>query len=216
MNPRQFEGAVAELFRALGYSVKQTPFSNDGGKDAIAQKDGKTYLIECKRYDETNSIGRRDIQIFVAAMQDEKADGGFYINTGIFTKTAREYAEKNSIVIYDRLRLPLLVNQVYPVPADITKADVMCPECGKVVSMPVGDAPVTGMCDNGHSLTSNITKDMLRVVSSGVPLCDRCGSPMRIVKGYRGRFWAALHTQSAGVQSVSNLDDIVPLWVSWI
>src|SRR5579871_4525146 len=63
MTPQQFENAIAELFRALGYRVEQTPYSNDGGKDAIAYKDGKKHLIECKRYAPNRSIGRRDLQI---------------------------------------------------------------------------------------------------------------------------------------------------------
>ena len=41
MTPQRFEDAVAALFRELGYEVKQTPYSNDRGKDAIAWKDGK-------------------------------------------------------------------------------------------------------------------------------------------------------------------------------
>ncbi len=63
MAPLEFECAIAELFKRLGYEVIQTPFSNDGGKDAIARKDGKKYLIECKRYAPGNSIGRRDVNI---------------------------------------------------------------------------------------------------------------------------------------------------------
>ena len=190
MNPQQFEHAVAELFRKLGYTVKQTPFSNDGGKDAIAHKDGKTYIIECKRYDASNSIGRRDIQIFVAAMKDEKASGGFYINTGNFTRTAKEYAAKNGITIYDRFRLPHLVNEAYPLTVDIATVSAMCLECGSITSMPVSDMPITRACLNGHLLTSNITRADLRIISStGIPFCDRCGTPMRIVNNYRGKFW---------------------------
>jgi restriction system protein len=142
MEPRQFENAIAELFRTLGYSVKQTPYSNDGGKDAIAEKDGMKVLIECKRYAADRSIGRRDLQVFAAAIQDEKADGGIYVNTGSFTSTAREYAQKNRIQLYDRNRLPHLVNQAYPTPIDISQARVMCLECGAELSLPW----LSGMC----------------------------------------------------------------------
>lgn len=88
MTPQRFEASVAVLFRQLGYEVTQTPYSNDRGKDAIAWKDGKKYLIECKHYEAANVIGRRDLQIFVAAMKEENAEAGFYINTGRFAKTA--------------------------------------------------------------------------------------------------------------------------------
>jgi restriction endonuclease Mrr len=39
--PQEFENIVAAMFSKLGYSVKQTPYTNDRGKDAIAKKDGK-------------------------------------------------------------------------------------------------------------------------------------------------------------------------------
>jgi len=40
LSPQQFENLVAQLFDRLGYSVKQTPYSNDYGRDAILHKDG--------------------------------------------------------------------------------------------------------------------------------------------------------------------------------
>jgi restriction system protein len=188
MAPQQFENAIARLFRDLGYEVTQTPFSNDGGKDAIAKKDGKKYLIECKRYGPTTSIGRRDLQIFVAAMLDEKADGGFYINTGVFASTAAQYAARNRISLYDRTQLPLLIHQAYPALTSSLEAEVMCLECGEISSMTVRDLPSSGICKNGHSLTSNIVKSDL-LSSTESPICSRCGSQMRVVNGRHGRFW---------------------------
>jgi ssDNA-binding Zn-finger/Zn-ribbon topoisomerase 1 len=190
MQPRQFENAIAELFRTLGYRVEQTPYSNDGGKDAIAEKDGMKVLIECKKYAADRSIGRRDLQIFAAAIQDEKADGGIYVNTGSFTSTAKEYAKRNRILLYDRNRLPHLVNQAYPTPIDISQAKVMCGKCGAITPMIVGDVPTTGRCMNGHVVTGNVVKADLRVFSStGIPNCEICAAPMRVVNGRRGKFW---------------------------
>ena len=129
------------------------------------------------------------MQIFAAAMHDESADGGFYVTTGVFAKTAVEYAARNRIDTYDRSRLPFLVNQAYPVPLDISKADSMCLECGSVVLLPVADTPASGTCRNGHPVTSSITTADLHIVSStDNPYCE-CGAPMRIVKGYSRTFW---------------------------
>jgi hypothetical protein len=190
MTPKQFEDAIAELFRSLGYEVRQTPYTNDGGKDAIAWKDGRTYLIECKRYEQSRQIGRRDVQIFLAAMHDEKADAGFYVNTGIFTKSAIEYAAKNRITVYDRLTIPLLVNEAYPSAVDASGASTVCLECGSLTVLPVGESQFVGQCTKGHSITNTITLTDLRVINSAeAPTCDKCGTPMRIVKGRRGPFW---------------------------
>lgn len=201
MDSKQFEDAVASLFCKLGFEVKQTPYSNDRGKDAIARKEGKTYLIECKRYGADNTIGRRDLQIFVAAMKEENADAGFYINTGRFTKTAIEYAAKERIDLYDSDRFPVLVNAAFPAREDISSVKVMCLECGSTVTLPVGETPTSGNCENGHTLTNNITLSRLLTASfaplpllSGRPtlpdvICDRCHSTMRLVNGRRGKFW---------------------------
>ncbi len=201
MSPRQFEEAIASLFRQLGYQVELTPYCNDRGKDAIAWKDGKKYLIECKRYDALNTIGRRDLQIFVAAMKEENADAGFYINTGRFANTVPDYASQNQIDLYDRDSFPALVNSAFPIRETASGVDVMCLECGAVVLLPVDAAPTTGSCPNNHAVINDIT--MARVanasfapvpVMSGAPSlpdrsCDRCGSKMRVVNGWRGRFW---------------------------
>ena len=190
MNPQEFENAVAELFRTLGYEVEQTPFSNDGGKDAIATKDGKKFLIECKRYGADKSIGRRDLQILVAAMQDEKADGGFFINTGVFAGTAESYAAKYRIVLYDRVRLPSLINKAYGSAVDFSAVRVMCRECGCIINVAIGTEPTAGTCANGHEVQNNIKTADLRMSSAAQkPCCSACGAPMRIVSGRRGKFW---------------------------
>ena len=200
MTPQQFENAIAELFRKLGYKVKQTPYSNDGGKDAILLKDGKKYLVECKRYSESNCVGRPDIQKFVAAMHDESATGGYYVSTGIFSSAAKEYAEGHAIRLFDRFTLPSLVLGAYPVTQDAASSKAMCLDCGAIVDFALDDAPVEALCPNGHEVRSTIKRTDLSVLSAagttlrvltpnGVPHCEKCGSPMRIVKGYRGEFW---------------------------
>jgi HJR/Mrr/RecB family endonuclease len=187
MKSQEFETAVAVLFRKLDYKVLQTPFSNDGGKDAVVWKDGKKYLIECKRYAEGQSIGRRDLQILVAAMLEEKAAGGIYVNTGRFTETAVAYALQNRIDLYDRNRLPALVNKAYGVPVGATRADVMCPECGQIHSLALG---TTGTCRNGHRIANNLRMEDMSVLGSlEPPRCKKCGREMKVVKGSRGPFW---------------------------
>jgi HJR/Mrr/RecB family endonuclease len=108
MNERAFEDAIAELFRKLNFKVQQTLYSNDGGKDVIAWKDGRKYVIECKRYSASSVTGRRDLQILLAAMHDEKADGALFITTGKFSSSAIKYAEINKIEVFDRDHLPIL------------------------------------------------------------------------------------------------------------
>lgn len=190
MDAQEFENAVAQIFKRLGYRVEQTPFSNDRGKDAIAWKDGNKYLIECKRYGENQGIGRRDLQIFRAAMLEERAVGGIYVNTGRFARTAVEYAPVNDIELYDRKKFSSLVNQAYPVAESAKTANVMCSQCGLTSLLPVGTSSESGTCSNGHTVTNDIIMADFSVFDSlERPKCVKCGSDMRIVKGYRGEFW---------------------------
>src|SRR5262249_46784947 len=98
LSPQQFESAIARLFVHLGYNVRQTPYSNDHGRDAILHKDGKKYLLECKRYNKTNPVGRPELQKFHAAIIDDKAVSEFFVTTGMFTSGSKEYAKKLGII----------------------------------------------------------------------------------------------------------------------
>ena len=113
LNWREFEDAIAELFRQLGYKVQQTPYSNDYGRDAIMFKDGKKYLLECKQYGVDKSIGRPQLQKFYGAMVEDKAVKGFFVNTGLFASTTYEYALPKSIELIGMARLLDLMKQVY-------------------------------------------------------------------------------------------------------
>lgn len=190
MSPQQFETAIANLFRRLGYDVEQTPISCDGGKDAILRAADGKYLLECKCYGPAQSVGRRDLQILFAAMHAEQAVGGFCVTTGRFTRTAKDYAKSVNIALYDRARLPFLVNEAHPVSTDFSTASVVCRECGSVVSVPVKVVPASAQCENGHTITSNIVTADFRILAEGeVPYCDSCGAPMRLVNWNGREFW---------------------------
>jgi HJR/Mrr/RecB family endonuclease len=113
MEPRQFEDSVMRVFRKLGYKVNQTVYVADGGKDAIAWKGKKKYVIECKRYGTRSSTGRRDLQILLAAMHDVEADGAIFVTTGRLTTPAMTYAKDNDIECYDKDSFPNLINHAY-------------------------------------------------------------------------------------------------------
>jgi hypothetical protein len=56
LTPQAFEDCIAGMFLRLGYSVEQTPYSNDYGRDAIMMRDGRKALLECKRYGEVKPL----------------------------------------------------------------------------------------------------------------------------------------------------------------
>jgi hypothetical protein len=190
MSPTEFEDAVARLFLELGYDVKQTPYSNDGGKDAILWKGSKKYVLECKRYDREALTGRRDLQVLIAAMHDEGADGAFFVSTGRFARTATVYAKENDIRIYDGDHLPILVNSALG-EQQSTRAKVMCQSCGEIVTFDIfNPRNVHGICGQEHPVMCNIKPSDLKVaVTLETPVCPVHKLPMKMVNESWGEFW---------------------------
>src|SRR6516162_4084538 len=63
------------------------------------RKMAKKYLLQCKRYHKTNTVGRPELQQFQGAIGYDKAEAGFFVTTGMFTSGAKEYAKELGIII---------------------------------------------------------------------------------------------------------------------
>lgn len=100
--PRAFENLVVMLLQRMGYGgqVKQsgvvTSYTNDGGIDGLIKEDvlgfGRIH-IQAKRYAQTSSVGRQEIQSFVGALAVAQSNKGVFITTSPFSKGAVQYAE---------------------------------------------------------------------------------------------------------------------------
>jgi restriction endonuclease Mrr len=97
LSPQRFEDEIARMFERLGYVVKQTPYSNDFGRDVILSKGGEKFLLECKRYGAARQSGRPELQKFHSAMISDRAKRGFFVTTGSFSKDALEFSSTVSI-----------------------------------------------------------------------------------------------------------------------
>jgi len=188
--PGEFEGIVAKMYRQMGYSVKQTPMSNDFGRDLILSRNGKTIFVECKRYARDKPIGRPALQKFYAAIKTMKADSGIFVTTSEFAATAMKFAEENSIELIDGPKLAALMMRAFPTGPDAQEYRLMCPECGDVVVFDLKNTVDSKRCRNGHELKNDLSGDDLSFKAlSDVPYCDKCGEAMRLRHGYRGKFW---------------------------
>lgn len=162
LSPHNFENLVSELFRKMGYTVKQTPYTNDRGRDAIARKGGKTYLVECKRYARDRKIGRRDLQIFHSAMTEEAAAGGFLVTTGKFGRTTKEFVRDKKIELIDEKRLIEMMRRYMPYDSrEADKFRVMREECGSIVERRLGRPEEIVRCVLGHVVSSDPADRML-------------------------------------------------------
>ena len=108
MHPFKFEDYVAKLYKNMGYSVKQTKRTGDGGKDIVATKNGQTYFVECKRY--SDPINVHKMRDFVGAcVLGGKDVKGIYDTTSSFTNDAKSAANRIGIQMIDGNKLMSMI-----------------------------------------------------------------------------------------------------------
>ena len=146
-----FEDEIARMFERLGYEVKQTPYVNDHGRDAILMKNGKKFLLECKRYGEGGSSGRPDLQKFHSAITTDDAVSGFFVTTGQFTNEARKFSAKVPINLIDENQLVRMMFESKPTARDDDSYRSMCHQCEEIVNHRLR-APRSVRCRNGHEI----------------------------------------------------------------
>jgi len=114
LRPTEFELLVAALFDRMGYSVKLTRMSHDGGVDIIAERitSGSRALvfIQCKRSSHNVSVGT--IRELTGVVLKEHANKGIVVACGDFTAQARNAADATpTIELIGFQELNVLLNQ---------------------------------------------------------------------------------------------------------
>lgn len=142
MKPGEFEEFIAQMFTALGYQTRLNGGSGDGGVDIEMTKDGRSHLVQCKKYI-NRKVNPHDVRDFFGAMGDSHSDGkGFFITTNIFTLQTEQWAENKPIELIDGTRLIQLVrdsgvigNQTRKQAVSETKSETkeLCPKCGSLL-----------------------------------------------------------------------------------
>ncbi|MFD8740067.1 restriction endonuclease [Streptomyces sp. NPDC059618] len=104
LDPDEFEEAVAELCRRDGcLDVEVVGGAGDLGADVVARTpDGRSVVIQCKRYCDGNRVGSQDLQRFGGTcFTVHGADVAVVVTTSDFTAPALDYAEQCGIVCVD-------------------------------------------------------------------------------------------------------------------
>ena len=100
-----FEKLVVDLLIAMGYggsrkeAGKAIGQSGDEGIDGIINEDKlglDVVYIQAKRWASGNTVGRREVQMFVGSLVGKQASKGVFITTSTFTGDARAYVQKIS------------------------------------------------------------------------------------------------------------------------
>lgn len=102
-DPSFFEQLVVNLLLKMGYGYDKNSGlvvgkSHDGGIDGIIREDKlglDQIYIQAKRYAKHNTVGRKELQAFIGAM--EGVSKGLFFTTSNYTKEALEYIDKIQI-----------------------------------------------------------------------------------------------------------------------
>lgn len=101
MDGAQFEQFCAHLLEKKGFiDVNLTKASGDFGVDILAEKEGVTYAIQCKRY--ADPVGVKAIQEVYAGREYYDRMVGAVLTNQYFTAPAVEAAKKLKILLWDR------------------------------------------------------------------------------------------------------------------
>lgn len=100
----QFEYFAKDLLLSNGfYDVEVTKASGDYGADVIAYKDDVKYAVQCKKF--TSPVGTKAIQEVMGSKSIYNCHVAVVLTNNYFTSNAKELAEKNNVLLWDRDKL---------------------------------------------------------------------------------------------------------------
>ena len=109
MEGHEFESYCADLLRKNGFvNVSVTPGSGDQGVDVIAEKEGVRYAVQCKCY--SSALGNTPVQEVCAGKSMYNCHVGVVMTNNYFTAGAKQLAEKNGILLWDRDKLQQMID----------------------------------------------------------------------------------------------------------
>ena len=89
---RDMERMLAEVFRGIGFGVRLTPPSKDGGKDVIltciVSGNEHSYIVEIKHWRSATKVGSTAIKTFFDIVVREKRNAGVFLSTYGYTSSA--------------------------------------------------------------------------------------------------------------------------------
>lgn len=103
MNGVEFEDYVAARLRRTGWRVSFTPAVGDYGVDLIAEKDGRSVAIQCKRHG--RSVGVAAVQQVVAGARHHGCTRSIVVSNQDFTSAARQLAHTHGCQLIGRRAL---------------------------------------------------------------------------------------------------------------
>ncbi|HRC73833.1 MAG TPA: restriction endonuclease [Candidatus Competibacter sp.] len=175
MRWQDFEQLVGEYYRRRGFRVQETGGGGaDGGIDLVLERDGETWLVQCKRFAHT-AVGVKPVRELLGVVAGERATGGIFIATSAFTREATAFARGQKLELVDgetlleRVEAVRAVKTIAPSPEPAERpADAAKAPAGSAVPTPPApvDAPAVRCPKCGSSMVRRTAK---RGVNAGQP-----------------------------------------------
>jgi restriction system protein len=103
MSGTEFEDYVAARLRQAGWNVAFTPLIGDYGVDLIAQRDGKSVAVQCKRHGKT--VGVAAVQQVVSGARHHGCAKSIVVSNQEFTRAAKQLAATHGCQLIGRSAL---------------------------------------------------------------------------------------------------------------
>lgn len=134
---KRFEDLLGEAYRRQGYGVEETMGGGaDGGVDLVLRRDGRTILVQCKRWKQPVPV--QVVRELYGVLIDRGATGAKLVATTTFTRDAMAFAAGKPIELVGSKTLLQLIREVQisgnvAAQASICERDQLapvCPRCG--------------------------------------------------------------------------------------
>ena len=110
----EFETFFSRVLKDNGYvDVSGTSATGDQGADLIVKHEGRTIIIQAKRWESV--VGNKAVQEVIGAMQFYAGDEGWVVTNSKFTQSAKALAQKAKIRLIDGDDLKEWVNKKHAV-----------------------------------------------------------------------------------------------------
>ena len=113
MDGHSFEYFCADVLNRNGFSnVTVTKGSGDYGIDILAERNGQSFAIQCKRYN--GRIGNKAVQEALSGCVYYGYDIPVVLTNSYFTEQAKETARRTNVELWDRETLMSFISTAYP------------------------------------------------------------------------------------------------------
>lgn len=106
MSPIEYEAYCAEVLKENGWSARTTKASGDQGVDVMAEINGNTVAIQCKKY--SRPIGNSAVQEVSSGAKFWGAAYGVVVTNATYTRSARQLANAEGVLLIHHEELPQL------------------------------------------------------------------------------------------------------------